>query len=418
MLGEFFRKEITEVFTPRKADVNESMYVARGDLEAALKQRLLGSQHIVIHGESGCGKSWLYKKVLADEDVFWIPANFANASRFRSISKELDNVTTRANPTSQSEISIAGKGGANLFALSGEVSAQTKYNVKDLDPLESCFASARQQAGDKPCYIVFDNLESIFSSKDLMDELGDVITLLDDSNYSRYRVKLIIVGTPSEVREYFEKTTNRRTVANRLVEIPEVGALKKDQAKEFVKKGFSAELKVKFASGLLQEFQEHIFWVTDGIPQFLHEFCLELANLISEYSWLPQPLHLSTANRKWLKSGLLSNYATIEGLMNERDTKAGRKNQVLYALGRVEQETFRTSQIEEIVRKEFPRSTGGVTLDIAGILSRIAKQAESPIKRTPKGDQYRFTAPKFKLCIRAMLEKRNERVDKVDFSDL
>jgi hypothetical protein len=158
--------------------------------------------------------------------------------------------------------------------------------------------------------------------------------------------------------------------------------------------------------------------VTDGIPQFLHEFCLELANLISEYSWLPQPLHLSTANRKWLKSGLLSNYATIEGLMNERDTKAGRKNQVLYALGRVEQETFRTSQIEEIVRKEFPRSTGGVTLDIAGILSRIAKQAESPIKRTPKGDQYRFTAPKFKLCIRAMLEKRNERVDKVDFSDL
>jgi hypothetical protein len=59
MLGEFFRKEITEVFTPRKADVNESMYVARGDLEAALKQRLLGSQHIVIHGESGCGKSWL-----------------------------------------------------------------------------------------------------------------------------------------------------------------------------------------------------------------------------------------------------------------------------------------------------------------------------------------------------------------------
>jgi hypothetical protein len=77
--------------------------------------------------------------------------NFANASGFHSISKELENVTTRANPTSHSEISMAGKGGANLFALSGEVSAQTKYNVKNRDPLESCSASAKQQAGDKHC---------------------------------------------------------------------------------------------------------------------------------------------------------------------------------------------------------------------------------------------------------------------------
>jgi hypothetical protein len=86
-----------------------------------------------------------------------------------------------------------------------------------------------------------------------------------------------------------------------------------------------------------------------------------------------------TANRRWLKSGLISNYVTIEGLMNERDTKAGRKNQILFALGRVEQETFRKNQIEEIVRNEFPRSTRGVTLDIAGILSRIAAQEQSPV---------------------------------------
>jgi hypothetical protein len=162
----------------------------------------------------------------------------------------------------------------------------------------------------------------------------------------------------------------------------------------------------------------YIYWVTDGIPQFLHEFCLELATLIREDSCLVQPLHLFTANRKWLKSWLLSTYTTIEGLMNEVDTKVGRKNQVLFALGRVEQETFRTNLIEEKVRYEFPKSTEGVTLDIAGILSRIAAQEQPLIRRTVKGDQYRFTTPKYKLCIRAMLEKRNERVDKVDFSAL
>jgi hypothetical protein len=62
MFDNLFRRDIDEVFTPRKTEVNENMYVVRGELEAALKNRLNGSQHIVIHGESGCGKSWLYKK--------------------------------------------------------------------------------------------------------------------------------------------------------------------------------------------------------------------------------------------------------------------------------------------------------------------------------------------------------------------
>lgn len=160
MFSNLFRRDIDEVFTPRKADVNENMYVRRGELEAELKKCLNGGRHIVIHGESGCGKSWLYKKVLSDEKVFWIAANFANASRFASISKELENVIKRENPESKSEVSLTGKGQASVFALSGEVSTQTKYTVKDPDPLDGCFALARQLAGHKPCFIVFDNLES------------------------------------------------------------------------------------------------------------------------------------------------------------------------------------------------------------------------------------------------------------------
>ena len=186
-------------------------------------------------------------------------ANFANASRFRSISRELQNVITRENPSSESEVSVTGKGQVSVYAISGELSRQTKYAVKESDPLDSCFALARQKAGSKPCFIVFDNLESIFGSKDLMSELGDIITLLDDRNYSRHDVKFILVGTPSELREYFEKTTNRITVANRLVEIPEVGALKEDQTKQFVEKGFLHELKVKFDADSLKEFQDHIY---------------------------------------------------------------------------------------------------------------------------------------------------------------
>lgn len=36
--------------------------------------------------------------------------------------------------------------------------------------------------------------------------------------------------------------------------------------------------------------------------------------------------------------------------MNERETKVGRRNQVLYALGLVEKDDFRYGDIEEILR--------------------------------------------------------------------
>lgn len=76
-----FRKSINGVSTPRSPNVNADMYVRRDALEQELRQALQGALHILLHGESGCGKSWLYKKVLDEEKIFWLSANLANASR-------------------------------------------------------------------------------------------------------------------------------------------------------------------------------------------------------------------------------------------------------------------------------------------------------------------------------------------------
>jgi DNA replicative helicase MCM subunit Mcm2 (Cdc46/Mcm family) len=50
---------------------------------------LRGNLHIIIHGESGTGKSWLYKKTFRDAGVQFLVANLANASRLGSIAAEL-----------------------------------------------------------------------------------------------------------------------------------------------------------------------------------------------------------------------------------------------------------------------------------------------------------------------------------------
>ena len=120
----------------------------------------------------------------------------------------------------------------------------------------------------------------------------------------------------------------------------------------------------------------------------------------------------------WLRSALSTNYAAVTEMMNAYDTNAGRRNQVLYCLGKIASDTLRHSDVEEILRKEFPNSTTGITLNVPAVLAEIARGGNPAIKRTPKGDSYRFVAPRFRMCIRTMLVKTGEKVTKIDLSKL
>jgi Cdc6-like AAA superfamily ATPase len=228
-----------DVFTPRAAQINESMYVPRPDLEKALSSALRGALNIIIHGESGTGKSWLYKRVFKDLNATVEIANLANASRFGTIKDEIRNLIERrgeAYKLGYSENKVAEIGVPGI--AKGGASHTGNYSIGQKEPLEACFEHVRGMAGAGVACIVLDNLESIFSNQELMKELADIVILLDDDRYSRHQVKLLIVGVPSGVKEYCAKTPNMSTVANRLYEIPEVSRLTSDQASELIRRGF------------------------------------------------------------------------------------------------------------------------------------------------------------------------------------
>ena len=418
-----FRKDIHQVFTPRSPEVNPEMYIARPELEEDLQNALAGTLHVLIHGESGCGKSWLYKRVLAQSGTEFAAANLANASRLGSITKEMGNLVARAQKpekTGYSETKLA-EGSLGLPGVGGakaSVNHTSEYKVPEQDPLEACLAMIRNEAGGRPACLVLDNLEAIFTQPDLMKELGDIVTLLDDPNYSSYKVKLIVVGIPADVFDYFTRSQNRLTIANRIYELGEVGALARAQVDEFVRKGFGDELRIAFDGEALKAAQQHIFWITMGIPQCLHEYCLEVALLCKAHDWRFEEKFLAAADQKWLRSALSTNYAAVTEMMNAYDTSAGRRNQVLYCLGKIGSDTLRHSDVEEILRMEFPNSTSGITLNVPAVLAEIARGHNPAIKRTPKGDSYRFVAPRFRMCIRTMLIKTGEKVSKIDLSKL
>lgn len=62
------RKEPHEVFTPRQSEVNLDMYVHRPYHEKMLKRWLKETMHGFIFGESGSGKTWLYKNFLVKSE--------------------------------------------------------------------------------------------------------------------------------------------------------------------------------------------------------------------------------------------------------------------------------------------------------------------------------------------------------------
>lgn len=388
------------------------MYVDRPDLESRLRQLLNGTLHVIVHGESGTGKSWLYKKVLSDLNAEVLPVNLANASRFGGIAGEMKNALERLGTATQTGYSETKSAEANALALAGSLEHEKTFSLGTKEPFEACCEHLRRKAGSRLACMVFDNLEAIFDNELLMDELANLIILLDDERYSEYRIKMLIVGVPTGVRDYFNRTRNRSTVANRLQENPEVSRLSEAQTSELVRRGFVQELGYDVQDDVLLKVVEHVAWVTDRIPQRIHEYCLELALLAEENKRQIVPHLIAQADGHWLSGALSNTYSVIENLMNEKDTKIGRRNQVLYCLGQVSTDEIRLGEVEALVRKEFPKSTEKKTLNVSGLLSELAQGEDggAPVlRRTPKGDSYQFADPLFRMCIRAMLVKDAER---------
>ena len=411
------RKTPNDVFTPRKPEVNDSMYVHRPDLEERLINAFNGTRHIIICGESGTGKSWLYKKVLKNQNIRFMAANLANASRLKSINAEFKNLVDREQKAVKTEykekkkFSASGLLGFFGFGLSHE----GLFKISSKEPFEACLEFLSKKAKMQKSCLVLDNLEAIFNSNELMKELADIILLLDDERYGKYNVKILIVGIPQNLKEYFLKIHNLSPVVNRLQEIPEVSRLELPQAKELIRKGFCDEL--GYCVDSFEEVSRYICWVTDRIPEKIQDYCLELGLIAEKYSCIVDISLLEMADKNWLIKSLSSNYSVIENLMNSRETSVGRRNQTLYALGKFENNEFKYSDIETIIKAEFPTSTKSATINVSGVLSDLERKDNPIIKRTPKGDSFVFIDPKYRMCLRAMLVKNEkEIVEKLDIS--
>jgi AAA domain len=176
------------------------MYVSRPVLEQKITEALGGTRHFILHGESGNGKSWLYKKVFKDLGVTYVVVNLANASRLGSLNAALEDKINRSEKGRLVESSSHGTVSANPGGFGADNTTIKKYTIGSKEPFEWLLANIREIAKNKPACIVFDNFEQILSNQEIVKQISDCIILLDDEDYSKYRVKLCLVVVPSNIK--------------------------------------------------------------------------------------------------------------------------------------------------------------------------------------------------------------------------
>lgn len=412
------RKEITAVFTPRSRELNMDMYVPRPTFEEDLGEAFERHSHTLLFGESGNGKTWLYKVALKNNNIPFVIANCANASRSKSLTSVI--CSSIIEPGTSIKLGYNEKKAAEVTALfaKGALEHTGNYDITQEDPLLRAFKlfadSGRGGRNDKKV-IVIDNLESIFDTPELMNELADLIILLDDSKYADCNINFLIVGVPNGVLQYFRETKNSESVANRIYEMRKVGGLDSGQVEQIIRKGFN-QLKITMSAIEIREVSNHIWSISLGIAQRVHEYCEALARTIKKNGWTYDSKLLAAADEKWLLQGLRESYTAVERHMNSRDTTVARRNQVIYCVARLSGHQFDANDIDRSVRNEFP-STVAKNMGIGAILSELTSGVSPLLARNEDTGSYTVRDPRYLMCIRLMLRKdaENSKVIKKNF---
>lgn len=392
--------------------MNTAVYVPRPFHENELRDSLSGSLHTVVCGESGSGKSWLCRKILDEKSFSPFFVNSGNVSRKKSVTEAIWEAVKKRQQLVQTGQEDAMTAEANVLVAKGGANTKKIYKKEDEDLLWQSFNRVKKIAGKKTPVLVFDNLENIVENDALMEELGDIILLLDDEEFSG--VKICLVGVPNNILGFFRRLERYASICNRLEELRPVTALDIKQVKIFIKLSFIDQLGLSTDLVDINNWASSIFHTTLGIAQKLQEYCLRLARLIEQNNWRYYEGVWDQADNDFLSGCLVQSYQMVDRCMNKRATKEARRNQVLFAISKINDTEFEVGYVEQKVRELFPDSTKAISLGIGQILSELTSEGMGIVTRIEGSKSYRMADPAYLMALRLLLyvPKNSDRVEK------
>lgn len=409
-----------EVFNPR-GKYNPQIYVPRPSYEDKFKYGLNCEMCILIHGLSGTGKTWLTRRVLEENNIYYKIVNLAHASNQGSIYTCFKNMlarehwTIRTNYTEKKAASIGIMGTAN-----GQLETTKSFDTGVdyfMEFLKFMTHHAREK--NQTRYIVFENMETILDKKNIISELANLITLIDDEEVNAHKTKFIIIGATESIHEYFNNVLNINTIDNRIYELPEVSTLTTLQAQQLIGGGFN-KLELSFVSDELKnECIEKFIRVTGGIPQRIHELCLNFSLSCMKQDSAITNKDIDNAIKDWVMTSLNKNYCYISKLLilNSKSNELYR-NQLLFLIAQKDTLYFTNNDIDKDFEIEFGKSSKKHRTSTR-VLNELCSQNPPLLRKTAEEyNEYSFIDFKCALCLRAILHKDGEFIRKNDIYDI
>lgn len=363
---------IEDVFLPRGDFNTRNIYISRRRYEEELKNCLQVRTNIFVSGESGTGKTWLYEIFFNKEAINFVTINLAEVSMYDSL----------------------------FYLLEKNILENISGKRKD-EILESCYEKITKN-NSKPSYIVFDNLEHL-ADDILKRELISLLHNLDNSSYSKYNVRIMLVGIPNSLKDFFANMNILfEPIANRIREVPKLNGFEKSELLNFLEKTLIGKLLLNLTKTNLEEISTYIASVTDLIPLRVQQYLLYLSKEIFDNNKVFSKELFSKASKKWIQS----HYSELEIIFDEYflplTGKIQKRIQLIFLLGKISKDSlFTNKQLSDMYSKHFPNSVKS-SINISQILAALMKGNQPLIIKMSK-DKYRLRDSRMRILINSKL---------------
>ncbi len=390
------------------------MYINRPKHEEALRRAIKTGYNIVIFGDSGCGKSWLYKKVFSDDDIFFESIDFNSAETDDDVDLQMLEVLSEYEEWAEKEQTKEKSFDFKPQRMGVGAKGDVTFSKNEGSSFTRLLEAIRSKAGSKKAYLVFENLEYILDKPAVIRRVQSMLLALDDKRVGAYNVKICLVGVPSDIKEILASGNKFQTISNRVYEIPEVGKLERKSVDLLVRRGLEQELDYTIESKHFCCSQ--IAFTTYQTPQYLHDLCLHVALRAEDAFNTVSPYIIEVATQDWLMANARQNYEFVHKLIISDSSKRHSRSKIIYCISRLEKHFFKAEDVAKELEVQFPKTMSQGKMQVLRWLRKLASGDERLLKCDPEQKLFRVSTPMLRSSLRVCLkhEKSTERVDVKD----
>tara|TARA_R110002051_G_scaffold325285_1_gene426844 strand:- start:2489 stop:3709 length:1221 start_codon:yes stop_codon:yes gene_type:complete len=321
-------KSPDEVFRPGSPDPGGA-YVERSELESQIDSFFGQSRAGLLTGISGSGKTWLYKKCLERNHIRSCSLNLQ--PQYPKRIEDLAGVELGKRGQFKAR-SANRKFGlkAVIGWFGGTAESSNTLEARDEDVVYELIKYLQQDDPKTAVCLVIENIEQGLMNPQSLHDLRALIMKMTDEPFTSMNAHLLLVSANMELLSRLTNVEAGEAIIRRIEVFSEVTSFSEDEAKKLIEEGFEKQLKMRISQK--GRFLESCRISTAYRPDYMQQFCLEVANIARAEKNTVSKSVIDKALSKWEKTRLAPYKKRINNFMNQGDTKKSARDKIMIVI--------------------------------------------------------------------------------------